>query len=953
MKKKVLFILLLITSTFSFAQVNGTGSIVGKITDKDYNNEPLAFANVLVKGTTKGTTSDFDGLYELDLLQPGTYTIVFSFVGYETQEITATIEANKVTEINVPMGASAAALDEIIIQAPKDRGESETALLLERKKAVTLETSIGSQELSRKGVGDAAAAVAKVTGVSKQEGSGSVYVRGLGDRYNITTLNGLPLPSNNSSKKNIDLDIFNTGVIQSVGIDKTFNARNYGDFGGANINIVSKNYTGSGFAQIGLQGGANSEAIGVDDFLLGEGPDFLGFYSKDIPVDPFGNNFGTSFDPEKSNRTLNSSFSLKGGDSFDIGENSKLSFFAVGSFGNKANYREGVNRGAPNVGNGLPNSDFDYERFSYQTATTFMGNARLKLGDNTTLKYNGVFLNNSEQKLEKFDGIIDREDDAQEGGGFIQRSTFERTTLIIHQLLGDHNLKSNLDLDWGVAYNFVENLVPDRRQNTLLPVNSTIPDGPKSFALVSAASENHRFFQELEEEELAGNISATLKFKKNEDEVYNGKLTVGYNGRMKNVGFEATQFNYQFLAINNQPVVDPNNIDDYFATNGVNSGLYQIRTFRGPGSFEGALEPQTYDGELQIHAGFLNVEYKFNPKLTLFAGLRAESIKQTIEWDVVIPTQGNDNELDVFEILPSVALKYELNEKQNLRFGASKTYTLPQFKERAPFLFQEFINQDSEGNPFITNSTNYNLDLRWELFPSSDELLSIAVFGKLIEDPINTFLVVSAANDLSYANTGDTATAFGIELEARKNIFKSETETDDDVLVKKLTVGGNISYLNTNQELDAEKVNEETQGTKSAAFTNTKAPLQGASDFILNADISYQADFSNNKSLRTTLVGNYFSDRIFALGSTGRGHLVDKGFVSLDFISKFDVNKNLSLGLQLKNILNPLVERVNENAEGDLDMNNPAIPGFLEDGPVTVLSYKKGVDFALSLSYKF
>ena len=950
--KRITLLLVLITSTLSFAQ--NTGSVVGKLTDKEYNNEPLAFANVLIKGTTKGTTSDFDGLYEITGLDAGSYTLIFSFVGYETIEIPVVVATGKATEVNVPMSASAASLDEVIIKAPKARGESEVALLLERKKAVTLETAIGSQELSRKGVGDAAAAVAKVTGVSKQEGSGNVYVRGLGDRYNITTLNGLPLPSNNSSKKNIDLDIFNTGVIQSVGIDKTFNAKNYGDFGGANINIVSKNYTGSGFAQIGLQSGANSEAIGVDDFLLGEGPNFLGFYNKDIPADPFGNNFGTNFDPEKSNRILNSSFSLKGGDSFNLGENSKLSFFTVGSFGNKSNYREGVNRGAPNVGNGLPNSDFDYEKFSYQTATTFMGNVRLSLGDNTTLKYNGVLLNNSEQKLERYDGIIDREDDAQEGGGLIQRSTFERTTLIIHQLLGNHNIKNNLDLDWGVAYNYVENLVPDRRQNTILPVKSTNPDGPKSFALVSAASENHRFFQELEEEELAGNLSATLKFKQNEeDETYDGKITVGYNGRVKDVGFEATQFNYQFLAINNQPIVDPNNIDDYFAVNSVNSGLYQIRTFRGPGSFEGALEPQTYDGELQIHAGFLTLEYKFNPKLTLFAGLRAESIKQTIEWDVVIPTQGNDNELDIFEILPSLALKYALNEKQNLRFGASKTYTLPQFKERAPFLFQEFINQDSEGNPFITNSTNYNVDLRWELFPSSDELISVAVFGKLIEDPINTFLVVSAANDLSYANTGDTATAFGIELEARKNIFEKETETEDDVLIKKLTIGGNISYLNTNQKLDAEKVNEETQGTKSAAFTNTEARLQGASDIIVNADISYQTDFSKDKSLRATLVGNYFSDRIFALGSTGRGHLVDKGFATLDFISKFDLNKNLSIGLQLKNILNPLVERVNENAKGDLDTDNPAIPGFLEDGPVTVLSYKKGIDFGLSLSYKF
>ena len=200
------------------------------------------------------------------------------------------------------------------------------------------------------------------------------------------------------------------------------------------------------------------------------------------------------------------------------------------------------------------------------------------------------------------------------------------------------------------------------------------------------------------------------------------------------------------------------------------------------------------------------------------AGARAEQINQTIEWSTVI--QGDDsNELDTFEFLPSLALKYELNEKQNLRFAASKTYTLPQFKERAPFLFQEEINQDTQGNPALENSTNYNVDLRWELFPSSSEILSFAVFGKYIENPINTFLIVSAANNLSYANTGDSATAFGAEIEARVDIFENERETASSMLTDRLSVGGNIAYLNTNQKLDYQKVSEETDFAAEVAAT--------------------------------------------------------------------------------------------------------------------------------------
>lgn len=941
--------------TFLFILVNvtaqDTGSIVGTLTDKEVNEEPLAFANVLLKGTTKGTTSDFDGLYEISSIEPGTYTVVFSYLGYETVEIpNVEVVAGKVTTIDVPLSASAGvSLDEVTVTTVA-RKDSETALLLDQKKTVTLETAIGAQELVRKGASDAATAVSKVTGISKEEESGNVYVRGLGDRFNITTLNGLPLPSNNTSKKNIDLSIFGTSIIESIGIDKTFNASNYGDFGGANINILSRNYNGSGFLELTAQSGANTEAIGVDDFYLNNGPDFSGFNNAAIPNNPFSNTFSTSWDREQAATPINSSFSLKGGDSYNLDEDTRLNFFAVGSFGNDNAYRQGVNRGAPNVGNGLPNSDFEYERFSYNTSTTLMGNVGLRLNSNTNFKYNFLLLNNSSQKQEEFNGIIDREDDAPEGGGFIQRSTYDRTTLYIHQLLGEHKFNENIEVKWGGAYNYVKNVIPDRRQNTLLPVKNNQPEGPKSFALVSAASENHRFYQELDEEEIAANISTSYKFEKNDDDEFNGKLTLGYNGRFKNVDFDATQFNYQFLKINDQPVVDPRNIDAYFEQNPLSSGLYQIRTFRGPVSFADAILPQTFGGEQQINAAFITLEYDFSPKFTLFAGARGEQIKQDITWNTVIQGEGNNN-LDVFEFLPSLALKYALNDKQNLRFAASRTYTLPQFKERAPFLFQEEINQDSFGNPDLKNSINYNFDVRWEVFPTSSELISFGVFAKLIQDPINTFLVVSAANDLSYANTGDSATAFGAELELRLNVIEKEKEIENAFLKESLSFGGNVSYLKTNQELDSQKVADET--SLSAAFTNTEAPLQGASDVLLNGDISYYLEFAEDKNIRSTIAANYFSERLFALGSTGRGHLIDKGYVTLDLISKAEFGKHIGVGLNLRNLLNPLIERVNENAEGKLDLNNPAVPGFLENGPVTVLSYKRGMDLSLSLTYRF
>ena len=223
MIKKVISLLFFqLTVFFAFAQE--TGGVVGKLLDAELNNEPLAFANILIKGTTTGTTSDFDGLYEIAGLDPGTYTVVYSYLGYETVEIpNVEIVAGKVTNINVPLSASAGvALEEVVVTTVA-RKDSEVALLLDQRKAVEIKESIGAREMAKFAVSDASAATQKISGVTSSESSGDIFVRGLGDRYLVTTLNGLPVPSDDVEKKNIDLSLFPTRFIKSVSIQKTYN----------------------------------------------------------------------------------------------------------------------------------------------------------------------------------------------------------------------------------------------------------------------------------------------------------------------------------------------------------------------------------------------------------------------------------------------------------------------------------------------------------------------------------------------------------------------------------------------------------------------------------------------------------------------------------------------------------------------------------------------------------
>ena len=904
-----------------FAQ---NGTVTGTILDKEFNNEPLPFANIVIKGTKQGTSTDENGKYSISL-KPGNYTIVIGYLGYETKEIPFTLKANEKKVINHTLEASGVQLADVeIIQVVSK--EKESALLQEQQKAVEIKQSIGAEEISKKGIGDVAAAVAKTSGISKQEGSSDIFVRGLGDRYNSTTMNGLPLPSNNPSTKNMSLDVFSTDIVEYIGIDKTFNYKNYGDFAGANVDIVSKTYKGSGMIEVGSGMNANSNAISQNKFYLQDGPSFHGFSNQPIPNNPLASyNFTTSWDKQAAT-PIGSSFYLRGGDSYSVGSNGKLSFFLNTSFDNNYNYKEGVRRGGVEASQGVAYKDLFRKAYEYQTSSNAMANINYKINSNHNIKLNTMYINSTSQKHEEFTGVIDIFDAAPNGGGYLTRSTFERTSLLINQLLGNHTLSNRINFDWGLSYNMMTNVIPDRMQNTFVPSDN---DNPTTSPLIVSnlnKSDNHRYFQEMTDDELAGNFTLSYKFGKTSDDKYKGKFIAGYSARYKEINFDATQFNFK---INSQQIIDVNNIDGYFNQNSFNLGYFDIQTFRGGLSAPNALDPQNFNGQQIISAGFGAIEYQFTPKLFVIAGFRSEYIIQDIFYSTSL--KSGKKLSDTMEYLPSLTAKYEISEKQNIKFAASKTYTLPQFKERAPFLFEE-VGQSFFGNENLYNSTDYNFDLKWEMYPKNGEVISFTGFGKYIQNPINQVTVASATNDISWVNTGEKAIGLGIEGEWRKNIISRENSTTGEKT--NLGFGLNVSYLFTNQDLDTQKVIEENPGI-SVAFTNKDSRLTGASDLLVNSDISFNKDFKNDKSLTATLAGGYFSDRIYALGVTGKGDLVDSEVITLDFVLKYKINKNIGFGFSAKNLTNPTIERTQ-------DIQN-----------VVVDSYKKGRNFSISMKYSF
>jgi hypothetical protein len=916
--KVYIAIFCLILSTISFAQ---TGSIKGFVKEKD-SGESIPVANVVILGTNTGTITDFDGNFELNNLQEGSYDLQVSFISYKTETITGVKVAEKqLTEILVELESESQMLKEVEISAEVKK-ENENLLLLERQNSTQIVQQIGAQELERKGASDVASALAKVSGICKTENNNDVYVRGLGDRYNSTTLNQLPIPSNNPEQKNISLDIFSTGIVEYISIDKVYNTRFFGDFAGGNVDIASKDFKDSRFLKLGIGTNINTNCINKNRIPMKQGPDYFGLTSSKPPESISNYEFSNPLDPRYIS-PIGTSLTISGGNKFIMGADKHFNFFGSFSFDNDVSFKEGITKNVNS--SGYPSKDLRFKDYSYNTNTTGMINTGYRANKNNKINYNLVFINSSDNSSKIYEGTII--DIADFDNGLLTRYTYEKNTILINQLLGHHEINNSSKFRWGLAYNRVASDIPDRLQNTFRMLeNEEYVFGQNQI------TDNHRYFHFLNENEIALNTVFEKKFLNDKNNDYNKddyklKLEFGYTAKYKKREFEATQYNFRIHSDQRNAVIDPYNLSSFFnQTNLEESNYFRIETFRGSSQVPNVLDPQIYGGTQMIHGVFLNTEYHFNKKMVIIMGFRGEYIMQEVRWNTQLDPSDKSDLLQKPAFLPVIVARYKINEKQNLRLGVSKTYTLPQFKERALFIYED-VTQVKIGNPDLYESDDYNLDLKWEIFPGLGEIISLGAFGKYILNPINEVTISSATNDISFVNTGDWGYVAGFELEIRKEFISTYKN--------KLISGLNASYMHTDQELSSDKVKEETK--YAVQFTHENASFTGASDWLLNADITYIKIWNENKNkIMASLSYNFFSDRIYALGTNQRGDIIEKSFSSLDFILKTEI-ANFEIGLNIKNILNPNIETYQANLDRD----------------ITVIAYKRGINVSLGLSYVF
>ena len=893
---KVLFFILFLTLS---AMTVVAGTIKGTVTDKQ-TREPLTGATIQIAGTTQGTVADVDGNYSLDV-NNGTYTLAIKYVGYKDIIINNVKAGKSDLILNFELESDAQALGEVSVVARKNL-EGERALQMERRKATLAIENLGSKEMSLKGIGNVEEGVKKITGISVAD-AGQLIVRGLGDRYSTTTLNGLPIASPNPDNKLIPLDLFPSSTVQNITVSKVYNAEAFADYSGAHIDINTKENITEDFFNIGFNTGGKFNTLGKDNYRMNRNGSLFRTSGVDqaalnMALSEFDNYvktrniFDTSFAVKKKSSLPDFSGNLGFGKNIGIG-NQTLSILASASAGNSFQNMDNAFYKTLEA-TGSVQDNFAYDSYAQELKLAALGHIGYTLRRHDRIGYTFFYARNATDTYQRREGI-DAEDHELTGSNNITHIY----SLQNHQLDGVHSFggRGQWELTWGGSYSKTGSEEPDRRQVMYIKNDN----GALSLFKLNR-QETMRYFGSLDEEEWNGNLA--MRWKWNE----NNFLKLGVNYKNKSRDYKATRFYYNLNKID--PV-----ITDIYDTDGF---LNQENIADGNVVVQRVMQPKdSYRAGNEIYSGYLLTDFYPVPSLLVNLGVRYEISRQWVDY----ATDGGDwyaerRNLDKNDLFPTLNLKYTVNDANSIRFSASRTVTRPSFIEMAPFLYQEsYGSAQIRGNNELQNGYNYNFDLRYEHFGKNGDMISLTAYFKYLDSPIERIQALQGGATLHSFQNADNGMAGGMEVELRKQLMKD------------LRLGANISYMYTNVKLP-----------EGGAYTNKERPLQGASPILANADLTYSPRFGEERQLNLALLYNLQGSRIHAVGVSKLGDIKQQTLHTLNFSAGYDINSHFSLKLQVNDLLNRAVIFKKE------------VPSTGEE--VEVERYKKGANLEIGFSYK-
>ncbi len=909
MRKFIPKILFLCSLGFQLA-FSQTGSITGVVTDEN-SNEKLIGVNILIEGTNYGAATDLDGKFVIKNVPQGKYNLIVSSIGYTKVLIK---DVNVPSDLKITLKPEVLETDEVIVTAEALK-TTETSVLKIQKNSSAIVDGMSSELISKNNSSDGTDVLKRMTGVTISEGK-YAFVRGVGDRYNNTLLNGATLPSTDPEKKSFSYDLFPANLIENVITSKTFTPDKPGDFSGGLVQINTIEFpnkltvdfsasaafnTTTTFSEFTSYQGGKKDFLGYDDAQINSTRVVRGNYSNEELQEissAFRNNWSTkSFDAP-----LNSSYKISVGDNYYFGDDI---FGYIASLNYSSNY-ESYSREKSFY-------DFDGPRYSY---VGDYSNHNISLGGMLNLSYK--FLGNNKVTFKNvFNQNADDEVTINRGeyryaGQFreITALKYVSRSLRSHQLGGQHSFFDNfLMIDWGISYSNSLRNEPDLRRYVYA---RDLDEGDLPLSLILDQSLVTRFYGKLEDNDYGVNTNFSLKPFTNPNFP---KISFGLLYNSKDRDFNARIFGFRNGSGGNfiqeqETLLLP--IDQIFTPENIRPDFITVT--------EITLPSDSYQSEQEVAASYIMIDPQLTDKLKIVTGVRFEYSRQILNSQTITNDPVNVNTI-YRDWLPSVNLIYQLTTDINLRLAYSKTLARPEFREIAPFAYFDFLaNELVQGNPSLTRSLIDNYDFRFEYFPSGSELFAVSFFYKNFKDPIELILIASSSNEAirSFANA-QSARNFGTEIEIRKRLgFISD-------LLDNFSVVGNLSLINSKIKLD--------NSSESNSFQKTDRPLQGQANNIINVGL-YFDDY--NLGLNTSLTYNRVGERISKVGVNDLGDIIEMPVDQIDFMISKKILENFSVKFSAKDILN----------------QNRLFIQRTKDGDKVVDLYNQGRSFSLGFAFQ-
>lgn len=878
------------------------GRIVGRVIDAT-TGQGLTDAGVQIVGTTLGAMSGVEGRYSVADIPAGTITVQVRRLGYTPKTVTGILlDAGQTLEQNITMQPATVQLQTMQVTAAAERGTVSEALDQQRT-ATGIVNAVTSEQISRSPDSDAAQAVQRVSGVTVQDG-GTVFVRGLGERYTTTQLNGTRMPSPDPEKRVVPLDLFPSGLLQTITTSKTFTPDQSGDFGGAQVDIRTREFPARRQTVYSLTLGVNGASFG-DRVLAapragGERIAYVG-NNRDLPAlfDQVGNfqtinlnqgdknllvsSFRNAWTPDRRAAGPNSSTSISvGGNDPVLGQ--RIGYLLSGTYSASTDVRVSERRALANRGT-TPGSTIETDRFDGESgiASVLWGgvaNFSTLLGAHTRVMFNNTYTRTADDLARSETGSFENEGI----NARIDRMQYVERSVRSNQLAAEHQVGERHRIDWSANVSAVTRDEPDRSEFVYV-VEQDDDDGPAVLRWLNTGNAGAvRTFAALDETGAEARVSYQLMFG-GFGRQHSLKVGGLYRTTARDAGTRAYAIAGPGASTNTRELRPEQIFDGRFGQ--ANATVFDIFPL-GQGG--------VYSADDRLTAGYAMGELQLSDRVRVIAGARYERDALTVAAQSTLGVPAEADKLWT-DVLPAAAVNVKLTESQQLRASYTGTLARPEYRELAPVKSRDVLNGDDlEGNAQLERTRIQNADIRWEWYPDVTEVVSVGVFAKRFDAPVERVYRAAGASSrfIGFVNA-DAATNYGVEMELRKGLgFLSDR-------LRGVSVFSNATFMRSKIDL----------GDQQAAATNRERRMVGQAPYVVNAGAVYS---TASGATSATVLFNRVGERIDAAGDAPLPDVVMRPRNQLDFSLRFPIFGSLSGRFDARNVL----DAPHEMAQGDV-----------------------------------